>query len=131
MKATRRRVAFKNGTISTDTNYIRQVFLNVIDNAFKYTRKGGVDINLKTAGKHIKISIKDTGIGSSKSDQKKMFQKFTRGGNAIKENASGSGLGLFIAKKIVDRHHGKIEFHSDGVGKGSTVTITLPVKQGE
>ena len=59
-----------------------------------------------------------------------MFQKFTRGKNAELKNASGSGLGLFIARKIVDAHNGKIEFFSEGSGKGSVVKVFLPVKQG-
>jgi signal transduction histidine kinase len=115
--------------IELEPNYIRQVFLNLIDNACKYTKKGGVDIDIKRVQKHIDVTIRDTGIGVSKSDQGKIFQKFTRGRNAIKENASGSGLGLFIAKRIVDEHQGKIEFHSAGIGKGSTVKVSLPVRQ--
>jgi signal transduction histidine kinase len=115
--------------IELEPNYIRQVFLNLIDNACKYTKKGGVDIDIKKVQKHVDVTIRDTGIGVSKSDQEKMFQKFTRGRNAIKENASGSGLGLFIAKRIVDEHQGKIEFHSEGIGKGSTVKVSLPVRQ--
>jgi signal transduction histidine kinase len=115
--------------IEVEPNYIRQVFINLIDNACKYTRKGGIDINIKKSGKYAEITIKDTGIGVSKSDQKKIFQKFTRGKRASIENASGSGLGLFIAKKIVNAHNGKIEFFSEGSGKGSVVKIFLPVKQ--
>jgi len=115
--------------IEVEPNYIRQVFLNLIDNACKYTRKGGVEVNIRKTKKCLEVSIKDTGIGMSKKDQKKVFQKFTRGKNAAKENASGSGLGMFIAKKIVDAHHGKIEFHSDGIGKGSVVRVLLPIEQ--
>ena len=116
--------------IEVEPNYIRQVFVNTIDNACKYTRKGGVEIGIKKSGKYVKVIIKDTGIGVSKSDQKKIFLKFTRGKKASIENASGSGLGLFIAKKIVDAHNGKIEFSSEGSMKGSVVKILLPVKQG-
>ncbi len=67
----------------------------------------------------------------SKTDQKKLFEKFSRGGNAINQNPSGSGLGLFIAKKIVRAHSGKIEIESEGRGKGTEVEIFLPVKQDE
>ncbi|MFZ2969942.1 MAG: HAMP domain-containing sensor histidine kinase, partial [Minisyncoccia bacterium] len=112
-------------TIKVEPNYIRQVFMNVIDNACKYTREGGVEIFLKNNEKYVDIVVKDTGVGVSEEDQKRLFEKFTRGKNAIKENASGSGLGLFIAKKIVEKHHGKMKFYSGGVGKGSTVTISL------
>jgi signal transduction histidine kinase len=116
--------------IEVEPNYIRQVFINTIDNACKYTKKGGIDINIKKSGKYAEITIKDTGIGVSKSEQKKIFQKFTRGKRASIENASGSGLGLFIARKIVGEHNGKIEFSSEGAGKGSIVKILLPVKRG-
>ncbi len=116
-------------TIKVEPNYIRQVFMNVIDNACKYTREGGVEIFLKNNGKYVDIVVKDTGVGVSEEDQKRLFEKFTRGKNAIKENASGSGLGLFIAKKIVEKHHGKMKFASEGVGKGSTVTISLVAKR--
>jgi len=115
--------------IEVEPNYVRQVFMNIIDNACKYTRKGGAEINIKKSGKYVEIIIKDTGIGVSKSDQKKIFQKFTRGKKASIENASGSGLGLFIAKKIVDAHNGKVKFSSEGSGKGSVVKILLPVEQ--
>ena len=116
--------------VEVEPNYIRQVFVNTIDNACKYTRKGGVDIDIKKTGKYAEVIIKDTGIGVSKSDQKKIFLKFTRGKRASAENASGSGLGLFIARKIADAHNGKVEFFSEGSGKGSVVKILLPIKQG-
>lgn len=115
--------------IEAEPNYIKQVFLNLIDNGCKYTKKGGVEINISKSKDYISVIIKDTGIGIGKRDQKKMFEKFTRGKNAVLINATGSGLGLFIAKKIIDGHHGKIEFYSDGVGRGSVVKVFLPVKQ--
>ena len=115
--------------IEAEPNYVRQIFLNLIDNACKYTNKGGVDIDVKKSGKYAKITIKDTGIGVSKRDQKKIFQKFTRSKEAMIENAAGSGLGLFIVEKVVKSHYGKIEFYSKGKGKGSTVKVYLPIKQ--
>lgn len=115
--------------IEAEPNYIRQVFLNLIDNGCKYTKEGGVEINISKSKDYIAVIIKDTGIGIGKRDQKKMFEKFTRGKNAILANATGSGLGLFIAKKIIDGHHGKIEFYSEGIGRGSVVKVFLPVKQ--
>jgi len=115
--------------VKVEPNYIRQVFMNVIDNASKYTKTGGVDIKIVNNGKYVETIIKDTGVGASKEDQKKLFEKFTRGKNAVKENASGSGLGLFIAKKIVEKHHGKMTFFSEGIGKGSTIKISLLSKK--
>lgn len=126
-------IKFKTDTkisnAEVELNYIRQVFMNIIDNASKYTRKGGVSISLEKDRKYIKVTIKDTGVGISKADQEKVFTKFTRGGNAINENASGSGLGLFIAKKIIDLHKGKIWIESNGLKKGSSVIVYLRIKQ--
>ena len=114
--------------VEVEPNYIRQVFMNLIDNACAYTKNGGVDISIKKDGKFVKIVIKDTGIGISKADQKKLFEKFSRGKNAISHNPSGSGLGLFIAKKIIRAHSGKIEIESEGIGKGTEARIFLAVK---
>ena len=114
--------------IEVEPNYIRQVFMNTIDNACKYTKKGGVDIYVKNNEDYLEIIIKDTGVGISKADQKKIFEKFTRGKNATVEDASGSGLGLFIAKKIVKAHNGKIKISSDGINKGTTIKIFLKIK---
>ena len=115
--------------IEAEPSYVRQIFLNLIDNACKYTNKGGVDIDARKSGKYAEITIKDTGIGVSKRDQKKIFQKFTRSKEAMIENAAGSGLGLFIVEKVVKAHYGKVEFYSEGKGKGSTVKVYLPIKQ--
>ncbi|MCK5491152.1 MAG: GAF domain-containing protein [Candidatus Pacebacteria bacterium] len=114
--------------IEVEPNYIRQVFMNTIDNACKYTKNGGVNIYVKSNKEYLEITIKDTGVGISKIDQKKIFEKFTRGKNASAENASGSGLGLFIARKIINAHNGKIEISSDGLNKGSTIKISLKIK---
>ncbi|MCK4918762.1 MAG: hypothetical protein KAS01_00045 [Candidatus Pacebacteria bacterium] len=114
--------------VEVEPNYIRQVFMNTIDNACKYTKKGGVDINVKNNKGYFEIKIKDTGVGINKIDQKKIFEKFTRGRNAAIENASGSGLGLFIARKIIKAHDGKIEISSDGLNKGATIKIFLKIK---
>ncbi|MEA1936587.1 MAG: ATP-binding protein [Patescibacteria group bacterium] len=115
--------------IEAEPGYTRQIFMNLIDNACKYTDKGGVKIDIKKSGKNVEITVKDTGIGLSKKDQKTIFQKFTRSEEAMIKNVAGSGLGLFIVKKIVKAHHGKIEFYSEGEGKGSTVKVWLPIRQ--
>lgn len=116
-------------TIEAEPNYVRQIFLNLIDNACKYTNEGGVNISVRKSGKYAEITVKDTGIGVSEKDRKKIFQKFTRSKEAMLENASGSGLGLFIVEKVVKAHYGKIEFFSKGKGKGSTVKVYLFIKQ--
>jgi len=111
--------------IKVEPKYLKQALMNLLDNAEKYTLKGGVEIKIKKEKEFILIEIKDTGIGIAKNDQKKLFQKFSRTENAIKQNTTGSGLGLFIAKQIIDEHQGKIEISSEGVGKGTTVKVWL------
>lgn len=113
--------------ISADPTYLRQVFLNALDNAMKYTEKGSVTITAKPVGKNIEINIVDTGIGIDPRDMPKLFGKFVRGGQTEKMQTTGSGLGLFIMKKITEQHHGTIKLLSDGIGKGTTVRVTLPM----
>ena len=114
--------------VSADEEKLRQTFLNVLDNAIKYTLKGHVEIKIAqdTQPGYIRVSIKDTGIGISIEERKKLFERFVRGKGGSHVSASGSGLGLYIAKKIVDDHHGRIWAESEGLGKGSTFIVTLP-----
>lgn len=107
-----------------DADYIRQVIMNLLDNAIKYTNKGGVDINLTSQEQKVLISIKDTGAGISEEDKKKLFQRYHRG---VQEGIKGLGIGLYLAKKIVEDHHGRIWVESEGTGKGSTFFVELPV----
>ena len=111
--------------IKVEPKYLKQALMNLLDNAEKYTFKGGVKIEIKKENKFILIEIKDTGIGIAKKEQKKLFQKFSRTKRAEKQNTTGSGLGLFIAKQIIEEHQGKIEISSEGVGKGTTVRVWL------
>ncbi len=116
--------------LSVDVEKINLVFQNLFDNALKYTGRGGkVDILLKhnKKEKEIVFSIKDTGIGIAKDQQDRIYTRFFRGGNALKIETEGSGLGLYIAKNIIDAHHGKIWFESEE-GKGSTFSFSLSLK---
>jgi signal transduction histidine kinase len=115
--------------VSADEEKLRQTFLNILDNAIKYTLKGHIEIKITqdTQPGYIRVSIKDTGIGISIADQKKLFERFVRGKGGSHVSASGSGIGLYIAKKIVDDHHGRIWAESEGLGKGSTFIVTLPM----
>lgn len=115
--------------IDAEERYLSQVFMNLIDNAEKYTRTGGVTVTAQASGNNLMVKVKDTGIGVKPEDQKKLFDKFSRGSEANKINTDGSGLGLFIIKKIVDEHHGKVKIESEGENKGTTFTVYLPIKQ--
>ncbi len=132
-KAKKLHISFQNlvttAPIIGDQTKLRQVFINIIDNAIKYTLSGSVTIKLE---KHPKnncyiISIIDTGSGIAPEEIPKLFTKFSRG-NAGKIFMEGSGLGLYLSKKITEVHKGAITAHSAGIGMGSTFIISLPKK---
>jgi signal transduction histidine kinase len=114
--------------VNIDPDKIRQVLMNLIDNAIKYTQNGSIVVHVKKVDGQIMIEVKDTGIGISKNKKETLFQWFSRGKGALRLDAGGFGLGLYIAKKIVEKANGKIWAESKGEGKGSTFTFTLPIK---
>ena len=108
-----------------DKNRIRQVFINVIDNALKYSETGGtVTIKAGVKDGRIRVSVKDTGCGIKESDLAKVKTKFYKANHTRR----GSGIGLAVADEIIAMHGGKLEIYSPGEGKGTKVTITLPAK---
>lgn len=112
-------------TLYGDMEKLRQVILNLIDNAIKYTQEGGITVKLTKEVGNFKLDITDTGMGISPEEKEKLFQKFSRGAGG-KTNTGGSGLGLYLAKEIVAAHKGRVDITSPGVGKGSTFSIILP-----
>ena len=114
-----------------DEEKIRLVLQNLIDNAIRYTpSKGVVEIFLGASERDITLEIKDTGIGIPEQEKSKIFQKFSRASNAMELDTTGSGLGLFIAKNIVEAHRGKIWFDSKENG-GTSFHMILPITQGD
>jgi len=114
--------------ISLDREKIRQVILNIVDNGIRYTYAGGVMIKCqKTDGKYL-VSITDTGEGLTKNEIYSLFKTFTRGSAGQRLWTEGVGLGLYIAKKFLELHNGKIWVESPGKGQGSTFYIELPIK---
>ncbi len=115
--------------INADREKIKVALANIIDNAVKYTPNGGVTVNAKKTDSKILITVKDTGIGIIKSDQKNLFNRiFERGAGARTANTTGKGIGLYITFHIIKAHHGKIWAESEGKGKGTTFYIELPIK---
>ena len=116
--------------IMLDERKIEIAIENILDNAIRYTLPGGeINIFIKASKKEIEIQIKDNGVGIPDDQQEKVFSKFFRGANAIKMETEGTGLGLFIAKNIIEAHGGDIWFNSKE-GKGTTFYFTLPTKKG-
>lgn len=111
--------------INGDKEKLRQVLVNLIDNSLKYTKMGQIDVSLlfTETGKII-LFVKDTGAGISKEAIGGLFKKFSRGEGA-KLNSSGSGLGLYLVKEIVEAHKGRVWIESEGLGKGSTFFVEL------
>ena len=111
--------------VNLDETKIRQVIMNFVDNAIYYTPAGGhIDVNLVDKGENIEFTVTDTGIGVPKSEQHQMFTKFYRAANAQKARPDGTGLGLFMAQKVIVAQGGAIIFHSEE-GKGSTFGFTF------
>ena len=115
--------------VRVDIEKISLAIQNLLENAILYNLPGGkVEISLKLKENKIEFSIRDTGIGIPKDQQKRVFTKFFRAPNAMRMETEGSGLGLFITKNIIEAHGGEIWFESEE-GKGTTFYFTLPMAQ--
>ncbi len=116
--------------VNINKDKIKQVFQNLIDNAVKYSSiddKGRVEVDIQSDDKYLRFAVKDNGIGIPKADQEKMFERFSRGSNSTKlDPGGGSGLGLYIAKAVVEQAGGKIWFESKE-GEGSTFYVAFPI----
>lgn len=118
----------KLNKVEADPLRVKMVVQNFIDNAIKYIgdqKRGLVKITLKNDGENVYCSVTDNGIGISKEDQKKIFEKFFRGNTIARRQTVGSGLGLYIAKVSIENSKGKINFKSKE-GEGSVFWFTLP-----
>lgn len=112
--------------VNADRSKIKQVIGNIIDNAIKYTKQGGITVSIENEDKRVKVKVKDTGVGIDQTSIKNLFEKFYRIAGSSKISVNGTGLGLYIAKKMIEAHNGDIKIFSDGVGKGSEFVIELP-----
>ncbi len=114
-------------TVFGDKEKLRQVVINFIDNSIKYTEKGSIDVSVTNKNGKIIFAVKDTGRGISPKEKEALFQKFSRGSGA-KVNTGGSGLGLYLAKEIIQAHDGNVGIESAGEGQGSTFFVELDAK---
>ncbi|MBI4050156.1 MAG: HAMP domain-containing histidine kinase [Candidatus Doudnabacteria bacterium] len=114
--------------VEVDQEKLKRVIINLLSNSVKYTpQHGAVRITVARDTTRLTISVTDTGVGIPEEDQKRIFDKFFRSPNVIKMAPDGTGLGLFIAKSLIEAMGGKIGFHSEE-GHGTTFYFTLPLK---
>lgn len=116
-----------------DIGKTRQVIMNLLDNSMKYTPKGTITVvaHDDVKKKKMYVTLQDTGVGMSKETQEEVFDKFVRAKNANNINVTGTGLGLFVAKKMIEEMAGRVWAESEGEGKGSTFHIELPLVSGK
>lgn len=100
---------------------------NILSNAVKYTEDGYISVSLVHDKKNWTITIKDSGIGIPSAEQKNIFKQFYRAKNAINSHENGSGIGLLLTRKLVEMHHGSIQFNSVE-NEGTTFTLTFPIQ---
>lgn len=112
--------------IRADSEKLKVALFNIVDNAIKYTRKGGITITLKKAGKDALVEVKDTGIGLEPEKAKQLFTSaFVRGKEAKKVHGFGRGIGVYVTGHIINAHKGKIWAESEGKGKGTSFFVQL------
>lgn len=114
------------GEVSASRLYLKELLQNFVTNALKYTKEGGVTLHVERKNDKVLFEVKDTGIGISKSDQGKIFNKFYRSEDYRTRETGGTGLGLYVAAKLAKKLGTKIDF-SSRLNHGSSFSITLPV----
>ncbi len=112
--------------INADKNKLKQVLNNLIDNSSKYTKTGWLEVSVENKNKKILFAVKDSGVGISQKTLGQLFQRFSRAKNANETNILGTGLGLYIAKKMVEANSGKVWAESAGEGKGAQFYVEIP-----
>lgn len=121
-------LATKLGTIHASRLYVQELLQNLITNAIKYTHEGTITIDASVTKSHVMISVIDTGIGISKADQKRIFDKFYRAEDYRTRETNGTGLGLYVAVKLAKKLGSRIEMKSR-LNHGSTFSVSLPITE--
>ena len=112
--------------LSIDRRRVRQILLNLLSNALKFTQKGSVTLSVKTHEHDLLIAVIDTGPGIAGADQVLIFEPFKQTDTGLRQG-SGTGLGLYISRQLAEAHSGKLWVESE-VGQGSAFYLTLPIK---
>ncbi|MGQ0522852.1 MAG: hybrid sensor histidine kinase/response regulator [Betaproteobacteria bacterium] len=114
-------------TVFGDLHRLAQVLSNILNNASRYTPQGGtISVTARKLADEIVLSVRDTGRGIPREDFERIFNLFDQGSHAAAEAGSGLGIGLSLARRIVELHGGTITVESDGIGKGSVFHVRLP-----
>jgi signal transduction histidine kinase len=114
------------GELFSDPKLLKQILLNLISNAIKFTEEGDVTLSVREDEKNVVFAVKDSGIGLSKEDIAKLFTDFTQIENPLQKKYKGTGLGLSLCKKLALYLGGDVVIESEGVGKGSTAILNIP-----
>lgn|GEM_PF-6131202 len=114
--------------VFSDKSYLTAIITNLIDNALKYTPAGEVILRSYTEGPNAVIEIADSGVGLSEGDVAGLFRKFVRGKDAPKISPTGSGIGLYIVRRMIDALNGSIQAYSKGRNQGSLFVVKIPTK---
>ncbi len=113
--------------VYADASRVRQVLLNILSNAVKYTDDGQIEISMITSENEVKVAVSDTGVGISSEDLPYIFDRFYRADKSRNRSSGGSGIGLTIAMAIMQAHHGTITVSSK-MGEGTTFVVSIPKK---
>jgi PAS domain S-box-containing protein len=119
----------ENLEISGDERKLKQVMFNLLSNATKFTPdRGSITVEARKENGELLVCVSDTGIGISAQEKRRLFEAFYQASGGIKDKTPGTGLGLKITKSILEKHGGGIWVESEGPGKGSCFSFTLPIK---
>jgi two-component system CheB/CheR fusion protein len=117
--------------VDGDRTRLAQVLGNLLGNAAKFTpRDGRVDVLIQRRGEQVEIAVRDTGVGIERELREKLFRPFAQGVQDAERTQGGLGLGLWMAKSLIELHNGSVEVASEGVGRGATFTMRLPLQRG-
>jgi len=113
--------------VSADPDRLREVIMNLISNAIKFTDEGTIEINLRKTNDEAVVDIKDTGIGIKKENQGNLFEIFTKENLSLSGQRKGTGLGLYMAKNLAEAQSGKVWLEESTPERGSTFSVSFPL----
>jgi signal transduction histidine kinase len=118
--------------VLADRNRVKRVFHNLISNAYNYTMPGGnITVTAYTDGDKVRVDAEDTGVGISKPDQSRLFTRFFRAREVPHDDVRGAGLGLYVAKALIEAHGERIWLERSKLGEGSVFSFTLPIAENQ